>query len=103
MAEDTISDVIEFLNRIRSEDEVTIRFKKEDGTTRIMKCTLKFDKIPKQDRPKDVNLPKILKLLNISKILHVYDLEKHGWRSVPFKRAEWLETPDKRRFRIKGK
>lgn len=101
MPEDIIDNVIEFLNRVRTEDEVTIKFTKKDGTTRIMKCTLNFSKIPREDRPKEVNLPKILKLLKVSKILHVYDLEKHGWRSVPFEAAEWVETPDRRRFRIK--
>lgn len=101
MAEDIIKNVIDFLNRIRAEDEVTIRFQKKDGTTRIMKCTLNFKKIPKQDRPKEVNLPKILKLLRTSKILHVYDLEKHAWRSVPFEATDWVETPDKKRYRIR--
>jgi len=101
MPEDIIDNVIDFLNRIRTEDEVTIKFTKKDGTTRIMKCTLNFGKIPREDHPKEVNLPKILKLLKASKILHVYDLEKHAWRSVPFEAAEWIETPDRRRFRVK--
>ena len=101
MPNDIIDNVIEFLNRVRTEDEVTIKFVKKDGTVRIMKCTLNFDKIPREDHPKGVNLSKILKLLKTSKILHVYDLEKHGWRSVPFEATEWVETLDKRRFRVK--
>lgn len=110
MAEDIIKTAIEFLEKIREAPEVTIKFKKKDGTTRVMNCTLNFDKIPRGDRPKSVNLAKILKLLNDKKIVHVYDLEKNQWRSVNFDSAEWIEVIDKtktkgvdrlRRFKIK--
>jgi len=96
MPADTIENAIEFLEIIRAEDEVTIKFrKKEDNSERIMRCTLNFNNIPKDKHPKEVNLVKILKLLNKHKILHVYDLDKKDWRSVPFDRAEWLKTPEK--------
>ena len=65
-----------------------------------MKCTLNFNKIPDKDKPKDINLPKILNLLNKNKIIHVYDLEKKAWRSVPFEKTKWVETPQQR-FLIK--
>jgi hypothetical protein len=42
-----------------------------------------------------VNLKDILSLIKKSKILRVFDLEKLGWRSVPFERTEWLKTDDK--------
>jgi len=103
MAEEEINNAIDFLTKIRNEDEVTIKFKKADGTERIMRCTLNFDKIPGRDKPKKVDLPKILKLLNNSKILHVFDLDKQGWRSVPFTRSEWLQTPTNVRYKIKPK
>lgn len=94
MAEDVITNVIDFLERIRKEDTVNVKFRKKDGSIRVMKCTLNFDKIPKSDHPKSVDLPKILKLISKSKILHVYDLDKNGWRSIPFETTEWLETPE---------
>jgi len=100
MAEDVITNVIDFLERIRKEDVVNIKFRKKDGSVRVMKCTLNFERIPKPDRPKSVDLPRILKLISKSKILHVYDLDKKGWRSVPFETTDWLETP-KMKYYIK--
>jgi hypothetical protein len=103
MAEEDITNAIDFLTKIRNEEEVTVKFTKADGTNRIMRCTLDFDKIPRDQKPKKVDLPKILKLLNTNKILHVFDLDKQGWRSLPFSRSEWLETPSKKVYKIKPK
>jgi hypothetical protein len=100
MADKTIDNAVDFLTKIRDEDEVNIRFEKKDGTMRNMRCTLSFKKIPKSEQPKEFSLTKILKLLNKNKILHVYDLDKQGWRSVPFNKTEYVETP-KARFAIK--
>ena len=91
-AKDVIKSAIEFLTKIRDEEEVNIKFKKKDGTTRIMLATLSMDKVPKELKPKSVNLPKILKLLNSNGILHVFDLDKKEWRSVNYQTVEWLET-----------
>jgi len=102
MAGDIIDDVIEFWEKIRDEDEVTVRFKKKDGTMRVMRCTLNFDKIPVDKKPKDINIPRIIKLVRNSQIVHVYDLERQDWRSVPFNRCEWLDTANMTRFYIKG-
>lgn len=99
MANDVIKTAIDFLQRIRDEDEVIVKFTKKDGTERIMRCTLNFTKIPDRDKPKDVNMPKILNLLHKHKMIHVFDLQKRAWRTVPFDRAEWLETAEGR-FRI---
>jgi len=101
MAHDIIDDVIEFWEKIREEDEVTVRFTKADNTIRIMKCTLNFDKIPVDKKPKSVNVPQIVRLAKKSQIIHVYDLEKNDWRSLPFKRCEWLDTPTNQRFYMK--
>ena len=83
---ETVSNAIEFLQLIRLEKEV------EDGTIRRMHCTLDFNKIPKEKRPKGVDLIKILKKIQSSKILSVYDLEKQDWRSIPFERLDYLKT-----------
>jgi len=63
-----------------------------------MRCTLDFTKVPKRDHPKRVNIENILKLIQKNKIMHVYDLEKMGWRSVPFERVQWMDTKDRRYF-----
>ena len=102
MNNDIIDSARDFLNILRSEKEVTVRFIKEDGTLRIMKCTLNFDEIPKKDHPKKIDLPQILKLIQKNQVVRVYDLVKRGWRSVPFNKVEWLDTTTKR-FKIKLK
>ncbi len=101
MPKDIIDDVIEFWEKIRSVEEVIIKFIKKDGTIRIMNCTLDFKRIPRADKPKNINIPKILKLVKKAKIVHVYDLEKRGWRSIPFNNVDWLQTPDRTRYSIK--
>ena len=100
-----IKTVLDFYMKVRSENEVWIKFKKKDGTNRIMNCTLNFDKVPIDKRPKDVNLQKILDLIQKHKLLHVFDLEKNDWRSVPFEKVEYVEinstsTQDRIRYNI---
>ena len=98
-----ISSAIDFLKRVRSENFVTVKFIKQDGTERVMKCTLNFTKIPEDQRPKKVDLSQILKLIHKNGILHVFDLDKGAWRSVPFDKVQWLQTPSNVRFQIKMK
>jgi hypothetical protein len=43
------------------EKVVVVKFIKQNGLERIMRCTLDFNKIPVPDRPKQVNIEKILK------------------------------------------
>jgi len=101
MADPVISTAIKMLEKITEEDELTIRFRKRStGEMRVMKCTLNFEKIPTRDKPASVNLKSILKLLRDHKILHVYDLEKMGWRSIPVDATEWMQTP-KQRYMIR--
>jgi hypothetical protein len=90
---DIISDVIDFLFKITDAGEAIIKFKKKDGSLRVMRCTLDFDKIPASKHPKGVDLKKILKRIQTSNILNVFDLDKHDWRSVPFSTVTWLHTP----------
>ena len=99
-----ITSAIDFLNKIKVEKMVIIKFVKKDKTDRTMHCTLDFSKIPKEKHPKGVDLAKILKLINQSHILRVYDLEKQDWRSVPFDRVDYLVTPsNKKSYVIKLK
>ena len=79
---DIIVSAVQFWKKVYDEKEVKIKFVTKDNRDRIMHCTLDFSKIPEEDHPKSVNIEKILKLIQVNKIMHVYDLEKLGWRSV---------------------
>jgi len=98
-----IRSAVEFWQKVYETKEARIKFVKKDGNIRIMKCTLDFTKIPKKQHPKNVNIPKILKLMQTSGIMHVYDLEKKDWRSVPFQKVDWLELDgdQNKRFKIR--
>jgi len=95
---DIIVSAVQFWKKVYDEKDVVIKFIKQDRTERIMRCTLDFTKVPKRDHPKRVNIENILKLIQKNKIMHVYDLEKMGWRSVPFERVQWMDTKDRRYF-----
>lgn len=99
---DVIVSALQFWKKVYDEKEVSIKFTKADGTERIMRCTLDFKKIPAKDHPKGVNIQQILKLIQKNKIMHVYDLDVKGWRSVPFERVDYLDTAA-RRYYIKPK
>jgi len=96
-----ITSAVELWHKLNTEKEVYLKFQKADGNTRYMRCTLDFSKIPKEDHPAKVDLPKILKLLQNSGIMHVYDLDKKGWRSVPFMRVEYLKTRGGKQYKIR--
>ena len=95
-----VTSAIDFLRLIKNEKEVLVKFEKKDGSMRLMKCTLDFTKIPKEKKPKGVDLAKILSKIQKSKILSVFDTEKQEWRSVPFDRLEFLQTPSNRKTYI---
>ena len=100
MEQGTITSAIDFLKIIKSEKKVSVQFEKKDGKIRLMECTLDFDQIPKEKKPKGVNLMQILSKIQKSKILSVFDLEKQDWRSVPFDRLEYIETSTKKIYKI---
>jgi len=95
---DIIVSALQFWKKVYEEKDVVIKFTKKDDTERIMRCTLDFKKIPVKDHPKGVNIQHILKLIQKNKIMHVYDLEKKAWRSVPFERVEYMDTADRRYY-----
>jgi hypothetical protein len=95
-AEEQIRNAIKFWETIYEAGEGTVRFIKKSGNARTMNCTLDFSKIPQQHHPKSVNMAKILKLMQKNGIIHVYDLDKKDWRSIPFEKVDWLETANKR-------
>ena len=65
----------EWLSGLLRERDVTITFMKQDGSERVMKCTLQEGVVipyePTTDRKKEVNLDN----------LAVWDVEKDSWRS----------------------
>jgi len=93
-----IVSAVTFWKKVYDEKEVVIKFVKKDKTNRIMRCTLDFKKIPKKDHPKGVNIESILRLIQKNKIMHVYDLDKKAWRSVPFDGVEWMDTKARRYY-----
>jgi len=88
---DVIETAIEFLDKVSETKEFVVKFvKRTTNEIRIMRATLDFSNIPEKDKPKSVNLRRILSFIKNNKILHVYDLDKRGWRSVPLDRVEWF-------------
>ena len=95
-----LTSAIDFLKIIKEEKNVLVHFEKKDGTLRLMKCTLDFNQIPKEKKPKGVDLAKILSKIQKSKTLSVFDIEKQDWRSIPFDRLEFLQTKDNKLYKI---
>jgi len=91
---------MEMWHRLNVEKEAIIKFTKKNGEVRIMRCTLDFTRVPKEDRPKKVDITRILKLMQESGLINVYDLDKKGWRSVPFQRVEYLRTRGNVQYKI---
>lgn len=100
---DVIVSAVQFFQKVYQEKEVIVRFQKKDKTMRTMRCTLNFQKIPADKKPKNINIMQILKLIQKNKIMHVFDLEKNEWRSVPFNTVEYLETKQRRYYIRKEK
>lgn len=84
-----IQSAVDLLKKIKDGDIVTIFFKKKDGSDRLMKCTLNFNKIPKDKRPKDMKLENILALIK-KNVLRVFDVEKQDWRSIPIENTQFV-------------
>lgn len=65
-----------------------VTFEKVDGTTRVMRCTLKHDLLPQQ-----IDLEEHIseKRVNLE-TLAVWDLDKEDWRSFRVDRVSDLET-----------
>lgn len=93
-----IVSALQFWKTVYDKKEVSIKFIKKDGSPRLMRCTLDFTKVPDKDRPKGVDIKRIIELIQKNKIMHVYDLDKKAWRSVPFERVEYMDTETERFF-----
>jgi len=81
MVDEHIITAIDLLKLLKS-NEAIIDFIKKDGSRRIMKATLDFNRIPKKSRPKSIDVSKILEILSKRRVIRVFDVEKSDWRSV---------------------
>ena len=96
---DIIVSALQLWKKIYDEKDVFVKFIKKNGSERTMRCTLDFTKIPKPHRPKTLNIKNVQKLIEKNKVVRVYDLEKIGWRSIPFERVLYLDTKTKRYYK----
>jgi hypothetical protein len=65
---------------------VSVRFNKADGSTRLMKCTLDFNRIPEDKHPAGTRTT----LRRDRDLYHVFDLDKNDWRSFREERiVDW--------------
>ena len=78
-----ITDEGVFRSLIQAADRATVKFIKKDGTVRIMNFTLNFGRIPKANHPKGTGKK--------SGGIAVYDIDKAGWRTIPFGSVQWLQ------------
>ena len=81
----TLGAAMYFLDKLKKGDVIEVEFIKQNGEKRVMKCTLNFNRIPIDKKPKKTTLEDILKQVVKNKILRVFDVEKNDWRSIPFK------------------
>lgn len=81
----TLGAAMYFLDKLKKGDVIEVEFIKQNGEKRVMKCTLNFNRIPPDKKPKKTTLEDILKQVVKNKILRVFDVEKNDWRSIPFK------------------
>lgn len=73
---------IDELKSVLLEDIATVTFKKNDGTNRVMRCTLNSKFIPEVPSLKSVNIRPARNTSN--EVLPVFDLDADGWRSFRF-------------------
>lgn len=74
------------LKEILTNEVKIITFKKDDGTTRVMKCTLQPNVLPKQILTEEHKTRKENK-----DVLSVWDLDLNEWRAFRFDRVLEIE------------
>ena len=76
----------EWLIGILKYQPVTVTFTKQDGTERVMKCTLEESQLPKVELKEDAQPRK-----ESTTSMRVFDLEKNEWRSFTIKSVKRVE------------
>lgn len=74
----TISKSKDIITNLLRENVLSVVFIKNDGSERVMECTLKPDLLPVQEQ---ISEPKNTTRAENPDVLKVYDLENNGWRS----------------------
>jgi hypothetical protein len=93
----TLGAAMYFLDKLKKGDIIEVEFTKQNNEKRVMRCTLNFNRIPPDKRPKKTSLQEILTQVTKNKILRVFDLGKNDWRSVPFKSLVYKEKTEQQR------
>lgn len=100
MPEFIINNKKEFFTLLQSNKSIKLKFKKNDGSTRLMNATLNFDEIPDSQKPKKFDKKKLEKEFKSGKF-SVYDLDKKDWRKANYNTTDWVETESNVRYSIK--
>ena len=80
----------EEISSVLQKGVATVSFKKVDGSTRIMECTLNGNHMPVEDMP--VKKTDRVKKPNDA-VLSVWDVNAKGWRSFRVENVFNVETP----------
>ena len=82
------------LNDLRN-NVLDVSFKKVDGTTRLMRCTLMTEHLPKSftENVEEQNQEKEFHQKN-DNVIAAWDVQKGGWRSFRIDSVEYLQVID---------
>lgn len=74
---------------------IEVTFKKVDGTTRVMRCTLDPNHLPKSfnENAEEQNAEKDFHSKN-DNVIAAWDVQKGGWRSFRVDSVEYLQVID---------
>lgn len=102
--QETINSPKDFFNNLKEEDYFIIDFTKVNGSNRIMKCTINFKNIPKNDIPKhSKTTEQIISEIKKTGKITVYDLEDMGWKSLYLASIKNIKTSSGIEYKIKIK
>jgi len=99
LQDEILDSAIKLLKMIKDSKVATVFFIKKNGEKRIMKCTLDFDQIPKDKKPKDFKFENALAMIQ-KNILRVFDVEKQELRSIPVNATQFIKTSNNKVYRI---
>jgi len=91
-----ITSTASIIDHVRSKKNIKVAFVKKNGDDRVMNCTLDFDRIPEFHHPDDSEKEVDPMEEKDKTYLKVYDLESHGWRSIPLRGLNWLSVDDEK-------
>lgn len=98
---DIITKKKQFIDLISISVVNMVKFIKKDGTVRIMRFTTDLKRIPTKFHPKKSTVRRTVPIS--TSLIHVFDLDRGNWRSIPLNRVQWLEIggKEKTKYRVK--